>query len=117
MTYPGIIVNVREICVENGEQLEDNGLGIVGGGVAGGVLGSAIGRGNFAPTAAGAVAGAVAGAFVEKKLKQQCALEYIVQIDNGGLMTVVQGKDQVFYINQPVFVMVSSGGRSRITAQ
>jgi outer membrane lipoprotein SlyB len=71
-------------------QLEDNGLGIAGGGVAGGVIGNAVGRGNFVPTAFGAVAGAVAGSFVEKKLKQQMALEYVVELYNGNLMTIVQ---------------------------
>lgn len=117
MTYAGYIKNVRQVMVEHGEQLQDNGLGIAGGGIAGGVVGSAVGKGNFLPTAAGAIAGAVAGSFVEKKLKQQTALEYIVEMDNGGLMTVVQGQDQVFNIGQPVYVVVSQGGRSRITPQ
>lgn len=116
-TYAGFIKNVREVTVANGEQLEDNGLGIAGGGVAGGVIGNAVGRGNFLPTAVGAVAGAVAGSFAEKKLKQQTAFEYIVELQNGNLLTVVQGKNQVFSIGQPVYVLVSQGGRSRITPQ
>lgn len=116
-TYPGIIKNVREVCVEQGEELQENGLGIAGGGIAGGAIGSALGKGNFIPTAAGAIAGAVAGSLVEKKLKQQMAFEYVVQLDNGGLMTVVQGKDQVFDIGQPVYIIVSQTGRSRITLQ
>lgn len=116
-TYIGVIKNVREVCVEQGEQLEDNGLGIAGGGVAGGVLGNTLGRGNLFPTAAGALAGAVAGSFIEKKLKQQSALEYIILLDNGSLMTVVQGTDQVFNIGQPVYVMVSQSGRSRLILQ
>lgn len=95
-TYAGTIKNVREVTVQQGEQLEDNGLGIAGGGIAGGVIGSAVGRGNFAPTAAGAIVGAVAGSLVEKKLKQQQALEYVVELDQGGLLTVVQGTDQQF---------------------
>ncbi len=117
MTYPGFVRSMREVCVENGEQLEDNGLGIAGGGVAGGVLGNALGRGNFLPTAAGAIAGAVTGSFVEKKLKQQMAFEYVVELENGNLMTVVQGRDQVFGIGQPVYVIVSPFGRSRLVSQ
>lgn len=116
-TYAGVIKNVREITVQQGENLEDNGLGIAGGGVAGGVVGSALGKGSFAPTAAGAIAGAVAGSLLEKKMKQQMALEYVVELDNGDLVTVVQGKDQVFYVNQPVYVLMSYSGRSRITPQ
>lgn len=116
-TYPGIIRNARAVCVEQGGQLEENGLGIAGGGVAGGVLGNAIGRGRFAPTAAGVIAGAVAGSLVEKKLKQQMAFEYVVELYNGSLMTIVQGRDQMFNIGQPVYVMISPFGRSRIAPQ
>jgi outer membrane lipoprotein SlyB len=116
-TYAGYIKSVREVCMEQGEQLEDNGLGLVGGGVAGGVAGSAIGRGHFVPTAAGAIVGAVAGSLVEKKLKQQSAFEYIVELENGGLITVVQGRDHLYNVGQPVYVIVSQTGRSRITPQ
>jgi outer membrane lipoprotein SlyB len=117
MTYAGVIRSMREIRVEQGENLEDNGLGIAGGGIAGGVAGSALGKGNFAPTAAGAIVGAVAGSLLEKKMKQQMAMEYVVQLDNGDLVTVVQGRDQAFQLNQPVYVLVSHSGRSRITPQ
>jgi outer membrane lipoprotein SlyB len=116
-TIPGYVRNVREVCMEQGEQLQDNELGVAGGGVAGGVVGHAIGRGKFVPTAVGAVAGAVSGAFLEKKLKEQLALEYIIQLDNGSLITVVQGKDHLFTIGQPVYVIVSQSGRSRIIPQ
>ncbi len=116
-TLAGYIKNVREVCMEQSEQLEDNGLGLAGGGVAGGVIGHAIGRGNLLPTAAGAIAGAVTGSLVEKKLKQQIALEYIVELENGALITVVQGRDHIFNIGQPVYVIVSQSGRSRITPQ
>src|SRR5262245_6230689 len=70
-TYGGVIRNIREVCIQEGSQLEDNELGIVGGGVAGGVVGSAVGRGHFVPTVVGAVAGAVTGSLIEKKAKQQ----------------------------------------------
>lgn len=116
-TYAGFVKSVREVTVEQGDQLENNQLGIAGGGIAGGVIGSAVGRGNFAPTAAGAIVGAVAGSLVEKKLKQQPALEYVVELEQGGLLTVVQGLDQTFAIGQPVYVLVSPSGRSRITPQ
>lgn len=117
VTYAGRIKNIREVCIEQGEQLEENGLGIAGGGLTGGIIGNALGRGKFAPTAVGAIAGAVAGSLIEKKVKQQLAFEYIVELENGGLMTVVQGQDQLFGIGQPVYVIVSQTGRSRITPQ
>lgn len=116
-TYTGSIRNIREVCVDSSDGLENNEVGVIGGGVAGGVLGNAISRGHFLPTAAGAIAGAVAGSLVESKIKQQMAFEYIVELDAGRLMTVVQGKDDCFCIGQPVYVIVSQSGRSRITPQ
>lgn len=115
-TYQGVIKNVRQVCVDASESLEDNQTGIVGGAIAGGLVGNAI-SGQFIPTAAGAIAGAVGGSLIEKKLKQQTALEYIVEIQNGALMTIVQGKDNAFCIGQPVYVIVSQCGRSRIISQ
>lgn len=116
-TYAGVIRSMREVTVEHGDQLGDNETGVIAGGFTGGVIGSSIGRGNLAPTALGAVAGAIAGSFVEKNLKTQTGMEYIVQMENGGLLTIVQGNDECFQIGQPVYVLVSSSGRSRITSQ
>src|SRR4051812_41179368 len=81
-TYIGTIQNVREVVVEQSEQLDHNQMGIASGGIAGGILGNAIGKGNFLPTAIGAAAGAVTGSLVEKKLKQQMGLEYIVVLND-----------------------------------
>ena len=115
-TYSGIVRNVRQVCVDASESLGDNQTGIIGGAATGGLIGNAFG-GNLLPTAVGAVAGAVGGSMIEKKLKQQSALEYIVEIENGGLMTIVQGNDNFFNIGQPVYVIVSQSGRSRIISQ
>jgi outer membrane lipoprotein SlyB len=112
-TYPGIVRNVRQVCVAEGERLEDNSTGLVGGAVAGGLVGNACG-GRFLPTAVGAVAGAIGGSVIEKNLKQQTAFEYIVEIENGGLMTIVQGTDSMFCVGQSVYVIISQTGRSRI---
>lgn len=119
VTYSGVIRNVREVCIEGSDNLEENGLGIIGGGVVGGVVGSNIGKGNgrLLPTAVGAIAGAVGGSLIEKKLKQQTGFEYIVHLDDGMLMTIVQGRDYFFQVGQPVYVITSNSGRSRITPQ
>lgn len=113
MTYSGCIVNVRPVCV----QQQGAGVGTLAGGVAGGALGSAVGRGCFAPTAIGAIVGAVAGTAIEQDATRQTGLEYVIQLDNGQLMTVVQGCDQFFQCGEPVYVIMSSTGRSRVTRQ
>ncbi|MCE2983241.1 MAG: hypothetical protein LW832_06710 [Parachlamydia sp.] len=117
MTYTGVIENIRVVNVEEGEQLEENQLGLATGGLAGGVIGSTVGRGHFLPTAIGAIAGAVSGTLVEKKLKQQTAYEYLVRLNDGALLTIVQGMDQPLGIGEPVYVHVSPCGRSRISPQ
>lgn len=113
MTYAGSIVNVRPVCV----QQQQTGVGTIAGGVAGGALGSALGRGCFAPTALGAIAGAVVGSAVEEDASRQTGFEYVIQLDNGQLMTVVQGCDQFFQCGEPVYVIISGNGRSRVTRQ
>ncbi len=109
MTYTGVIRSIREVVV----QKPSSNLGTVGGGVAGGVIGSAIGRGKLLPTALGAVTGAVTGSLIEKRSNQRVALEYIIELSNGGLMTIVQTPGP-YNIGQPVYVIVSPSGHSRL---
>ena len=119
LTYPGVIISARAVTVEDKEYLEENGLGIVGGGVGGALVGSQIGKGsgNTLATVGGAVAGAVAGAYAEKAMKTQDAMEYIVALDNGESKTVVQGMDSTLAVGQKVWLIVSHHGRSRVTAR
>jgi outer membrane lipoprotein SlyB len=118
-TYSGVIAHVRQVTVQEGEFLQDNALGIVGGGVGGALVGSQIGKGsgNTLATIGGALAGATAGAFAEKALKTQNALEYTVHMDDGKMMTVVQGPSPAFSIGQNVYVVISTEGRSRVIAR
>ncbi len=118
-TYAGVIVNARKVLVQDQEYLEDNGLGLAGGGLAGAAIGSQFGKGsgNTLATIAGAVAGAVGGAYAEKALKEQEAIEYIVALDNGETRTVVQGPQPQLQSGQKVWLMVSYQGRSRIIAR
>lgn len=121
-TYAGVIVSARPVIVQDKEYLEENGLGVVGGGLAGGVIGSQFGKGggNTLATVAGAVVGATTGAFAEKALKEQNAIEYIVQLDNGSAMTIVQGVEPSFTAGQAVWIIIGSHhgqNRSRITSR
>ncbi len=115
-TYPGVITNMQEVTVKNGEGLQDNTTGLLGGGLAGALLGSTIGRGDGAvvATVAGGIAGATGGAAFENELKKDKAMQYIVQLDNGELKTVVQAVKPRLHVGQKVYVMVSDRGRSRV---
>ncbi len=113
-TYTGVVKSVREVRV-SGDRLQDNTMGLASGGIVGGVLGGALGGGKFAPTAVGVVAGAVTGSLIEQQAKQQNAFEYIVELDNGSLVTVIQGKDRIFGVGQPVYLSMSHSGRSHLS--
>jgi len=116
-TLAGVIQNVRQVYVQEKDRLQDNEMGVIGGGATGGILGGVLGRGHLLPVAAGVVAGAVTGSLIENKAKKQVAYEYVVQLQTGELVTIVQGPPSVLAIGQPVYVIMSPNGRSRITPQ
>ncbi|MDR1375532.1 MAG: glycine zipper 2TM domain-containing protein [Holosporaceae bacterium] len=118
-TYPCVVVSSRTVMVEEGERLEDNKTGGIMGAIAGGALGSAFGggRGRIITTAGGALAGAAAGAYAEKSMKSQEAIEYVVELQSGGMQSVVQGTDVVLRNGQAAYLIVDPKGRSRLIAR
>lgn len=118
-TYAGTICNARFVKVEEFEKMENHEIGAVAGGIAGGIAGANVGKGTgqVAAITGGALAGLVGGAYLEKKLRSQKGIEYVVQLDNGDLVTVVQGQCPALGVGQRVFVMVSTEGRSRVVPQ
>ncbi len=110
----GTIVSVRAITVAD----SDNSLGTTIGGIAGGVAGSQIGKGNTAGiigAVGGALVGGAAGNLAQRGLSKQGGYEYVVQLDNGGLVTVTQGNDVLMAAGQRCMVLYGSGSdRARI---
>ncbi len=117
-TYRGTIINARKVKVQGEDKLQDNSLGLIGGGLAGGVLGSQIGkgRGSSIGMVAGAGAGALGGALAQKALSKQEGMEYTVELASGRIMTIVQGPQPQLQAGQAVLVMIGSKGRSRVVA-
>ena len=113
--YEGTVVSMREVIVKEGEKLTDNTAGMLIGGILGGAAGSAVGggRGSVVTAALGAAAGAGAGALVQDKVSTQKAIEYVVKLKNGGMRTIVQGKDTIYPTGQRVMISLG-GGRPRI---
>ncbi|MCW2245741.1 outer membrane lipoprotein SlyB [Azospirillum fermentarium] len=110
-TVRGVVVSARPVAI-GGTQ---SGLGAGAGAVAGGVAGSAIGgnaRANVIGAVGGAVIGGIAGAMAEDAATRQSGMEYVVQTENGALLTVVQGASPVLAPNQKVLVIY--GARSRV---
>ncbi|MDR1267118.1 MAG: hypothetical protein LBJ70_01905 [Holosporales bacterium] len=114
-SYQGTIISVRKVLVGS-EKLEENVAGGAVGAVGGGLLGSQFGKGEgkTAMTALGVVGGAVGGAMAQKALREQEALEYVVKLTNGQIVTVVQGLEDPLPSGAPVLVIMGQAGRSRV---
>ncbi len=106
----GVIVSARPVDVEG----TSSGLGAGAGAVAGGVAGSTVGgstEANIIAAVGGAVAGGIAGAVIEESATGQTAMEYVVEAENGALLTVVQGGSPLPIGLQ---VLIIYGARARI---
>lgn len=109
-TISATVISVREVNVAG-----TTGVGGTAGTAAGAVLGSSAGggdaRSNIVGAIGGAVIGGLAGSAIEANATKQKALEYVVETENGNLMTIVQGKDSVFAEGQKVLVLYGSPSR------
>ena len=108
-TISATIISVREVDVAGTTGL-GGGVGAAVGGVAGSSLGSS-GRDNLVGAIAGAVVGGIAGAVIEGGATQQKGMEYVIETENGNLMTMVQGVTTIFREGQKVLVLYGSPSR------
>ena len=111
-TISATVINAREVDVA-GTQGLGAGVGAAAGGIAGSSIGSG-GRENLIGALAGAVVGGIAGAAIERSATEQKGMEYVVETENGNLMTIVQGVTELFKEGQKVLVLY--GTPSRIIA-
>lgn len=87
---PGRIISVRDVKIEGTR----SGVGAVAGAAAGGVGGSYAGkgRGGIIGAIAGAVVGGLIGAAAEGAVSSSDGVEYLVELDDGETVAVVQPK-------------------------
>jgi outer membrane lipoprotein SlyB len=107
------VLSVRPVTVEGSQ----SGIGAGAGAVAGGVAGSTIGghRDSIVGGVLGAVVGGVIGNAVERGTTRENAVEIVVQLRNGERRAIVQGAGgEAFAPGDPV-VLVTTGGRTRIS--
>lgn len=110
----GKVVSVKPVELEGNTPI----LGTIAGGAVSGVLGSLIGGGSgrILSTVVGAGAGAVAGNIAERKITTQQGLEIEVKLDNGQIISIVQGADQSFSPGERVRVLRGSDGSARVSS-
>lgn len=108
----GEIILVREVTIEGTR----SGLGMIAGGIAGGVLGSMVGggKGQTLGTLGGAAAGAAGGAAAEEAGTREKGLEITVKLENGEVVSIVQGADREYRVGDEVKVLRNPDGTARV---
>lgn len=110
----GTIVSGRHVEIRNTSGDQDMIAGAAVGGIAGALLGEKLGKGKgkTVMTGAGAIAGAALGANVSKNANRSQSQEWIVKLDNGRTIAVVQD-DPYLAIGARVTV-IRSGAQTRL---
>lgn len=79
----GTVLSATPITIKNSDKLQDNTMGMLGGGIVGGLAGSGVGKGTgqSLAVAGGALAGAALGSVIQDKLGTNKGMQYVVRID------------------------------------
>lgn len=107
------VLSVRSVTVDGSQ----SGVGAAAGGVIGGLAGSSrsSGRESAALGVIGAVVGGVIGNTVERAATKEEALEILVQLKSGERRSVVQAKGDEKIQPGDAVILVTTGGKVRVT--
>ncbi|QEI06336.1 hypothetical protein FXN63_11205 [Pigmentiphaga aceris] len=108
-TISANVISARPVDI-SGTTGTGAGVGMGAGAVAGSAIGGS-GRANLLGAIGGAVVGGLAGAAIEQNATKQIGMEYVVQTENGNLMTLVQGPEASFQVGDRVLVLYGSPAR------
>jgi outer membrane lipoprotein SlyB len=108
-----VVLSTRPVAIEGSQ----SGVGAAAGGVVGGVAGASVGgrREAVAVGVIGAVVGGVVGNAVERFGTREEAVEILVQLKNGERRAIVQAKGEQPLNPGDSVVLVTSGGKVRVT--
>lgn len=109
----GVILSLRPVVVEG----QQSGIGAAAGGVVGGMAGGSVGgrRDSVVGGVVGAVVGGVVGNAVERFGTREEAVEILIQLKNGERRSVVQAKAGETLNPGDSVILVSTGGKVRVT--
>ena len=107
------VLSVRPVTVDGSQ----SGAGAVTGGVVGAIAGSSVGgkREGQIVGVLGAVAGAALGNAIERSATKEEAVEILVQLRNGERRSVVQAKGNEVLTPGEAVILVTTGGKTRVT--
>lgn len=108
-----VVLTTRPVVVDGNQ----SGIGAAAGGVTGGIAGSSVGgrREGMVVGLIGAVVGGVVGNAVERSATREEAVEILVQLKNGDRRAVVQAKAAETFAPGDAVILVTTGGRVRVT--
>jgi outer membrane lipoprotein SlyB len=109
-TVAATVISVRGIGIAGTTALGGT-AGAATGAAAGSGIGGSNARANIVGAIGGAIVGGLVGASIEANATGQTGMEYVVETENGNLMTIVQGSDSVFVVGQRVLVLYGSPAR------
>ena len=110
----GVVLSVRNVVVDGSQ----SGIGAAVGGVTGAVAGASRGGSNAESNVIGllvGVAGAAAGNAIERMATREEAVEVLVQLKGGERRAVVQAKGEQTLVPGDAVILVTTGGKVRIT--
>lgn len=107
------VLSTRPVVVDGTQ----SGIGGTAGAVVGGVAGSSVGgrREAVAVGVIGAVAGAVIGNVLERTATREDAVEIMLQLKNGERRAIVQAKGNEEFAPGEAVILVTTGGKARVT--
>jgi outer membrane lipoprotein SlyB len=110
----GVVLSVRNVVVDGSQ----SGIGAAVGGVTGAVAGASRGGSNAESNVIGllvGVAGAAAGNAIERMTTREDAVELLVQLKGGERRALVQAKGEQTLVPGDAVILVTTGGKVRIT--
>lgn len=110
----GVVLSVRQVTVDGSQ----SGVGAAVGGVTGAVAGATRGGSNAESNVIGllvGVAGAAAGNAIERMATREEAVELLIQLKGGERRAVVQAKGSEQLVPGDAVIIVTTGGKVRVT--
>lgn len=110
----GVLLSIRTVTVDGSQ----SGIGAAVGGVTGAVAGASRGAGGAESQVIGllvGVAGAVAGNTIERMSTREEAYELLIQLKGGERRAIVQAKGSETLVPGDAVIIVTTGGKVRVT--
>ena len=104
--YRGTVLQVRVVDVEGTRTGIGAGLGALAGGIGGSFVGGDV-RTNMLVAIGTALAGGIVGGLAEEAVTMGTALEYVVQREDGEVVSVVQDAEEVLNPGDRVLILDS----------